>query len=194
MAKHCSDWEERLLDWAEAELPAAQLPELREHLQSCADCCGFARRLQVSLEVVTQGWDEAESATEEAVIMSTRAHQRATRREMGRKTRAWVVLVAAVGVLTFVGWSGWQSVSRRWASMLRSEKVAEESGAEQQTPKVETAVEAQPEARLAEIEAEIRRQEHMAILRALNQMWANKPGTEAIQASNQAQIEQLSRN
>ncbi len=55
-------------------------------------------------------------------------------------------------------------------------------------------MEADPDARLAEIEAEIQRQEHIAILRALNQMWADTPGTEAIQAGNRAQIEQWSRN
>jgi hypothetical protein len=93
-----------------------------------------------------------------------------------------------------VGWSGWQSVSRRWASTPRPENRADGSGAEQQTPTMEAAMEADPDARLAEIEAEIQRQEHIAILRALNQMWADTPGTEAIQAGNRAQIEQWSRN
>jgi hypothetical protein len=79
MTKHCPDWEDRLLDWAEAELPAAQLPELREHLQSCVGCRGFARRLQMSLEVVAQVWEEAESSADEAVARPTIAHERATR-------------------------------------------------------------------------------------------------------------------
>lgn len=198
MTKHCPDWEERLLDWAEAELPSALLPELRQHLQSCAGCRGFARRLQVSLEVVTLGWEESQPPAEGAVTMTTGAHERATRRETGRRTSAWVTWVAAAAVLAVVGWGGWQSVSRRWASTNRPEVGAEKSGAEQQTPTVEAAVEAvveaDPEARWAEIEAEIRRREQVAILRALNQMLANTPGTEAIQADNRAQIERWSRN
>ncbi len=209
MTKHCPDWEERLLDWAEAELPSAQLPELRQHLQSCAGCRGFARRLQVSLEVVTQGWeeakaptDEAKSPAEEAVAVTASVLEPTKRGQTGRQARGWVAWVAAAAVLAIVGWGGWQSVSRRWASAPRPEVGAEKSGAEQQTPTVraaveaavEAVVEADAEARWAEIEAEIRRQEQVAILRALNQMLADTPGTEAIQADNRAQIERWSRN
>lgn len=193
MSKHCPDWEERLLDWAEAELPSAQLPELRQHLQSCAGCHGFARRLQVSLEVVAQDWEEAKTPTEGAVAVTASVLERSTRGEAGRPTKVWLAWVAAAAVLIVVGWGGWQSVSSRWASTTRPEV-----GAEQQTPTVEAAVEAvveaDPEARWAEIEAEIRRREQVAILRALNQMLADTPGTEAIQADNREQIEQWSRN
>ncbi len=202
MTKHCLDWEERLLDWAEAELPAAQLPELREHLQRCAACRGLASRLHVSLEVVSQGWEEAAKPAEEAVVVTTIAHGRATRTAARSTTRAWVACVAAAAVLMVVGWGGWQLGSSRWASTPSPRNNAEKSVAEQQTPtvgaaveaEVEAVVEADPEARWDEIEAEIRRREQLAILRALNQMLADTPGTEAIQASNRAQIEQWSRN
>lgn len=205
MTKHCPDWEERLLDWAEAELPSAQLPELRQHLQSCAGCRGFARRLQVSLEVVTQGWeeakaptDEAKSPAEEAVAVTASVLEPTKRGEAKRQARVWLAWVAAAVVLIVVGWGGWQSVSRRWASTPRPEVGAEKSEAEQQTPAVaaavEAVVEADAKARWAEIQAEIRRREQVAILRALNQMLADTPGTEAIQADNRAQIERWSRN
>jgi hypothetical protein len=203
MTKHCPDWEDRLLDWAEAELPAAQLPELREHLQRCAACRGLASRLQVSLEVVSQGWEEAATPAEEAVAVTTIAHGLATRTAARSTTRAWSAWVAAAAaVLVIVGWGGWQLGSSRWASTPRPEISADGSGVEQQTPpvgsvveaEVEAVVEADPEARWDEIEAEIRRREQLAILRALNQLLADTPGTEAIQASNRAQIEQWSRN
>jgi hypothetical protein len=202
MTKHCLDWEERLLDWAEAELPAAQLPELREHLQSCAACRGLASRLQVSLEVVSQGWEEAATPADEVIAVTTIAHERATGGQARQTTKAWMAWVAAAAVLVIVGWGGWQLGSSRWASTPSPRNNAEKSGAEQQTPavgavveaEVEAVVEADPEARWDEIEAEIRRREQLAILRALNQMLADTPGTEAIQASNRAQIEQWSRN
>lgn len=202
MTKHCPNWEERLLDWAEAELPAAELPELRQHLQSCAGCHGFARRLQVSLEVVTQDWEEAKTPVEGTVAVTASVLEPTKRGQTGRQARVWLAWVAAAAVLIVVGWGGWQSVSSRWASAPRPEVGAEKSEAEQQTPTVraaveaavEAVVEADAEARWAEIEAEIRRREQVAILRALNQLLANTPGTEAIQADNRAQIEQWSRN
>ena len=203
MTKHCLDWEERLLDWAEAELPAAQLPELREHLQRCAACRGLASRLHVSLEVVSQGWEEAATPAEEAVVVTTIAHERATGGQARQTTKAWMAWVAAAAaVLVVVGWGGWQLGSSRWASTPSPEINADGSEAERQSQtegavveaEVEAVVEADPEARWDEIEAEIRRREQLAILRALNQMLADTPGTEAIQASNRAQIEQWSRN
>ncbi len=47
-------------------------------------------------------------------------------------------------------------------------------------------------ASLAEIEQNIQRRQHAAILRALNKMLEDTPGTEAVQASNREMLAELS--
>lgn len=184
MAKHCPEWEEILIEWSDGELPVAQGPVLAAHIKTCLGCQELLNRLHVSLAVTLGDWREQEELCAPTLVMANKSPER-----VQIKVSTWLAWsTVAVSIIACGLWF-WRS-SNRWP--ISPPISVEQLGNHVSGPALGADPEESSEMTIEEIEQQIQRQEHIAILQALNRLLADTPGTEAVQASNRELIARLS--